>query len=183
MKPEAAFVLLDHFRIVDVREEPELHGPLGRIEGAESLPLSQLAERLGELDGHEPLLFVCRSGKRSGMACEQVVKQGRAGVTNLVGGMIGWHRAGLPSRRIEPDSLAALVEQIVVWSSMVGPQPRPEVEALFDERLAKRSVTRAAPSAAAVEELIGLLDETFAELELPDLDLSLDAFRRSLAVL
>ena len=63
LTPEAAHAELDRFRIIDVREAHEFHGPLGFVEGAELVPLSTVAEHAEKLAGPRPLLLVCRSGK------------------------------------------------------------------------------------------------------------------------
>lgn len=43
----------------------------------------------------KPIIFVCRSGKRSGKACDDVEPSGRK-VLNMEGGMLAWQSAGLP---------------------------------------------------------------------------------------
>ena len=60
---------LDAFRVIDVREEAEVHGPLGCVDRAEPVPLSTVAENAPQLRGTRPLLLICRSGKRSAKAC------------------------------------------------------------------------------------------------------------------
>lgn len=53
--------------IVDVREPSEFIS--GHNEGAINIPLSQLQKRLDEFrQMSQPLILVCRSGSRSGMA-------------------------------------------------------------------------------------------------------------------
>lgn len=43
----------------------------------------------------KPIIFICRSGKRSGQACNSVEPSGRK-VINMEGGMLAWQAAGLP---------------------------------------------------------------------------------------
>lgn len=43
----------------------------------------------------KPIIFICRSGKRSGQACIDVEPSGRK-VLNMEGGMLAWQEAGLP---------------------------------------------------------------------------------------
>jgi rhodanese-related sulfurtransferase len=57
-----------------------------------------LLARSNELPQDRPIVFVCRSGNRSQVACEQLAQLGFTNTINLVDGMIGWHRAGLPSQ-------------------------------------------------------------------------------------
>jgi rhodanese-related sulfurtransferase len=48
-----------------------------------------------ELPTDKPIIFVCRSGKRSGKACDAVEPTGLK-VMNMEGGMLAWQAAGLP---------------------------------------------------------------------------------------
>jgi rhodanese-related sulfurtransferase len=43
----------------------------------------------------KPIIFICRSGKRSGQACIDVEPSGRK-VLNMEGGMLAWQEADLP---------------------------------------------------------------------------------------
>ncbi len=84
--------------VVDVRS-PEEYRLDGHIVGSRLLPLPVLLQRSSELPQDRPIVFVCRSGNRSHIACEQLAAQGFTQVFNMTGGMIGWHRAGLPAGR------------------------------------------------------------------------------------
>jgi len=84
-----------HFRIIDVRQQPEIVS--GTVPGAETLPLHMLPLRLNELDKNETIVLVCRSGARSGQATAFMQQQGFENVYNLRGGMIGWTATGLPA--------------------------------------------------------------------------------------
>ena len=81
IEPRAAFERLQGFRIVDVREEHEYHGPHGRLEAAEFIPLSKVANHAAQLSDR-PLLLICRSGQRSGKACDPLQKLGVDSVTD-----------------------------------------------------------------------------------------------------
>lgn len=81
--------------VVDVRS-PEEYRFDGHITGSRLLPLPVLLQRAAELPKDRPIVFVCRSGNRSHIACEQLAGQGFSNVINMTGGMIGWHSAGLP---------------------------------------------------------------------------------------
>ncbi len=81
----------DGAQIVDVRETWEFGA--GHVPGAVNIPLDELIGRIEEL--REPLVLVCASGNRSGMAAEYLT--GRAGfekVANLVGGTYLWVAQG-----------------------------------------------------------------------------------------
>jgi rhodanese-related sulfurtransferase len=83
--------------VVDVRELGEV--VVGRIEGAVILPLSQFVPRFRELPSDRPLMIVCQSGQRSGMAAAFLAANGYPDATNVTGGMIAWQSAGLPVTR------------------------------------------------------------------------------------
>lgn len=88
----------EQFYLLDVRSAEEYSGD-GHIAGSHLLPLPALATRQGELPRDQPIVCVCRSGNRSGVAAEQLARQGFTEVINLSGGMIAWARAGLPMKR------------------------------------------------------------------------------------
>lgn len=84
--------------LLDVRSDEEYQYD-GHIAGAHLIPLPMLALRMSELPKDTPIVCVCRSGSRSGIAADQLARQGFTGVINLNGGMMAWARAGLPSKR------------------------------------------------------------------------------------
>jgi rhodanese-related sulfurtransferase len=85
-------------QIIDVREPYEYRE--GHIPGSKLIPLGQLSRRLNELGPRDrEVIVVCRSGNRSGQAAHQLAGLGYSKVVNLHGGMMSWHRAGLPSER------------------------------------------------------------------------------------
>lgn len=77
-------------RLIDVREEDEW--AVGRLAGAELMPLSRFAELLPQLltDPAEPLLIYCHHGVRSARATDFLLRQGYTDVTNLAGGIDAW---------------------------------------------------------------------------------------------
>ena len=78
--------------LVDVREPNEYQA--GHVPGARNIPLSALAERLGEIPDN--VVLVCASGNRSGQAAHYLSEHGYARVANLMGGTFGWLQVGLP---------------------------------------------------------------------------------------
>lgn len=74
--------------LVDVRETDEWQA--GHIKEARSIPLSELQDRINELQqGDQEIVLVCRSGGRSGKACDFLHAQGYK-VINVTGGMLQW---------------------------------------------------------------------------------------------
>ncbi len=89
----------DNALVLDVREDKELKG--GIIKGARHVTLAELPNRLGEFEKskHSPVLVYCRSGSRSGHACQVLTKAGFEDVANLAGGIMAWESANLPTVR------------------------------------------------------------------------------------
>jgi hydroxyacylglutathione hydrolase len=86
--------------LVDVRTAREWGD--GHIDGAVNLPLSRLADRIGELPSDRSLVVYCASGYRSAVAVSLLRRAGRPQVVNLVGGLAAWEsarqRISTPSR-------------------------------------------------------------------------------------
>ena len=83
-------------RIVDVRDPREFTGELGHLPGAELVPLQTLASAASRWPRGEPLVLVCRSGRRSAQAARALSAAGFRCVMNMVGGMLAWSEAQLP---------------------------------------------------------------------------------------
>lgn len=84
----------EHVQVIDVRESPEYAA--GRIAGSRLIPEGTLESRLQELDRDQPLVLVCRTGRRSSIALERLRKLGFANAVQLSGGMDAWEKSGLP---------------------------------------------------------------------------------------
>lgn len=98
--PEGAMAHLESFRIVDVRQPEEYTSPeLGRIAAAVNIPLATVGRAMAEWPKDVPLLMVCRSGRRSAAAAEELAQKGFQELYNLVGGMIAWNDFKLPVKR------------------------------------------------------------------------------------
>jgi len=82
------------YRLVDVRSMGET--ARGVLPGAELIPLHLIPLRKDELKGDKPVVLYCQSGARSAQACAFLAQQGITDVHNLVGGILGWARAGKP---------------------------------------------------------------------------------------
>ncbi|MED4532791.1 rhodanese-like domain-containing protein [Metabacillus fastidiosus] len=76
-----------NINIIDVREVGE--AAEGRIKGAVNIPLGLLEGRMPDLDKSKEYILVCRSGGRSGRACQFLNSYGYK-VINMAGGMLSW---------------------------------------------------------------------------------------------
>lgn len=74
--------------ILDVREEAEY--AFGHIPGAKSIPMGELADRIGELNKDEAIYVICRTGTRSDMVAQQLVAAGFINIYNVLPGMSGY---------------------------------------------------------------------------------------------
>ncbi len=174
----------EEFHAIDVRAEHEYRGPLGHLGRSLLVPLPDLEARAEELPKGRPLLLICRSGVRSAKACEKLAALGIPNVVNLEGGMIAWNRAQLPVERVEPPSLAALLDLVVRWVAQVSAQSPDLVREQFGARLAQLGSSLESPKQAALAQLLDFVEESLSRKDAPpDLDLSLASFRRSLSVL
>lgn len=77
-------------KLIDVREPHELQ--ISQLEGAELIPLGQLAARLSELDTSQETVVFCRTGGRSARAVELMHSAGFSRAKNLKGGINEWAR-------------------------------------------------------------------------------------------
>ena len=78
--------------VIDVREPREYKR--SHIPGAHPFPLSSFVSRFSDLPGEEPLVVVCRGGRRSSRAVYLLLNNGYEDVSVLDGGMIAWEENG-----------------------------------------------------------------------------------------
>lgn len=78
----------EKLNIIDVREPEEV--ATGMIPGAKHIRLGEIPHRKAEIDPNVETIMVCRSGNRSGQACDFLMNQGYHNVKNMMGGMLGW---------------------------------------------------------------------------------------------
>jgi len=87
-------------RLIDVRSLEEFHGELGHVPGSELIEMGpDLEQALSELDKNTNLVFICRSGNRSGTVTAYAVENGFTQVFNMNGGMLLWNELGLEVTR------------------------------------------------------------------------------------
>lgn len=80
-------------QVIDVREPREFRR--GHIPNARLLPLPKLLERIDQVPLDEPVVIVCRGGRRSTRATALLMERGYGDVRVLRGGMIAWEGEGL----------------------------------------------------------------------------------------
>lgn len=73
---------------IDVREVHEYRE--GHIRGFKNYPLSQLAQKVNELDPNKSVILTCRSGMRSRQAAKILQKNGFSQISHIKTGIIGW---------------------------------------------------------------------------------------------
>ena len=110
--------------LVDVREYPEFAG--GAIPGAKLVPLATVPTEFAHWDRNSSYVMVCKSGKRSLQAAEQMLAAGFTDVAVLEGGTVAWEAAGFPIPPSEkrPWSLERQVRVVagtmIVISALLG---------------------------------------------------------------
>ena len=83
--------------LIDVRRPDEFTGELSHIPGAKLITLGpDLDAFLKEHDQDDEIVFVCRSGARSGRATLQSLSLGFSKSVNLQGGMLLWNDRKFP---------------------------------------------------------------------------------------
>ncbi|GIP32883.1 rhodanese-like domain-containing protein [Paenibacillus sp. J2TS4] len=80
----------EKLRLLDVREDEEVAEIA--LPGIQHIPLGELPERYNEIEPAEEIIVICRSGNRSGKACEYLSAMGVTGLKNMVGGMLEWEK-------------------------------------------------------------------------------------------
>lgn len=80
--------------LIDVREEDELYGSLGKIDGIMHIPIGTLSHRLDEIDDYKnsDIIVVCRSGARASTGAKILFTGGFNKVKVLEGGMTAYRK-------------------------------------------------------------------------------------------
>lgn len=82
--------------VIDVRDGDEYVG--GHIPGAHLFPLDELGDHIADLPSSRPLHIVCKSGRRSNAAAENLGDRGIDAIS-VIGGTDGWAASGRPIAR------------------------------------------------------------------------------------
>ena len=84
--------------ILDVRSESELDRD-GRIEGAQHIHITAIAEKMDEVPKDREIYIFCGSGMRSMVAASFLKARGWKRLAVILGGMAGWRSRTCPIRR------------------------------------------------------------------------------------
>ncbi len=78
--------------LIDVRRSDEFNAELGHIENSKLITLGpDLTQFLKDGDRQQEIIFICRSGNRSGQAATEAMQLGYKNVINMSGGMLRWN--------------------------------------------------------------------------------------------
>jgi len=85
--------------LLDVRAPHEYEA--GHLEGAKLINIQEpsFTEEVAKLDKGKTYYINCRSGARSGSACQYMASQGFTDLINLEGGIIAWEKNGFPVKQ------------------------------------------------------------------------------------
>ena len=106
--------------LIDVREPSEFDQE--RIQNSLLMPLSTIVYEQLPLSGKRRIVFHCRSGKRSQLACERIIDSldDNVELYSLEGGILAWREAGFPVSS-GPITLPAHPHKSVCLSGMKCP--------------------------------------------------------------
>lgn len=93
--PQEVLEKKDNLCLIDVRRPDEWEGELGHVAGSELLTLDFLPQKISELPKDQTIVFICRSGNRSGQAAQFAQENGLGDVYNMQGGMLLWNELNL----------------------------------------------------------------------------------------
>lgn len=79
-------------RFIDVREYPEFAA--GYIKGSQLVPLGTLAKMSEAWDRSQPLMLICRTGRRAEQARQTLAAKGFQSLRVLSGGVEAWKNEG-----------------------------------------------------------------------------------------
>ncbi len=85
-------------QVIDVRDAHELVKD-GAVAGAKLAPLNSFLMNPRQYVQSDNILFLCKMGQRSAIACEMAAAHGFSQLYNIEGGIEAWKKAGLPTVR------------------------------------------------------------------------------------
>lgn len=102
MKEVSVHEVPDNAQLIDVRE-PDEHA-IDHAASAQLLPMSELTERINEIDGARDIYVICKSGGRSARVTEYLEQAQGWNAINVAGGTDAWREANLPMLRPGSES-------------------------------------------------------------------------------
>jgi len=81
----------DSIEIIDVREKEEYD--IIHVKNSKLIPMEEIQNRVNEIDWSKEVIFICRSGARSGMVANFLFDQDKK-ISNLKGGIFACHMQG-----------------------------------------------------------------------------------------
>ena len=92
---EARRLIAEGAKVIDVRE-PREQTQDGRLADSELAPLNSFLTDPRKYLGQDNVVFICKVGQRSAIACEMAAAVGLTHLYNLEGGIEAWKKQGLP---------------------------------------------------------------------------------------
>ena len=96
-------------RLIDIREPDEY--ARDHVVGARPAPLSAFEAADLSLKAGQDVIFMCRSGNRTGVNCQRLAERVAGPAYVLDGGLDAWKKAGLPTR-IDAKAPLELMRQV-----------------------------------------------------------------------
>lgn len=78
--------------LIDVRTPDEFKS--GHVAKAKNIPLNTISKKMKSIPKDKPVVLICRTGSRSGMAARQLAGAGYENILNLKGGVMRWQADG-----------------------------------------------------------------------------------------
>lgn len=110
-------------RILDVRDEGDLTGPLGHIPAVTHIPLDRVSQVPQVLDRETCVVVISTRGGRAGIATRLLEELGMRRVAAMDGGMVAWKQFGFTTLR-DRESFR---RQLIALAPGVGRDGRPLV--------------------------------------------------------
>lgn len=87
--------------VLDVRDAEEFTGEIGHIPGAINISIEEIPGHISHLEKYrsKQIAVVCHTDKRSAKAANILRQTGFSAVAVVRGGMVQWHRNGMPVER------------------------------------------------------------------------------------
>ncbi len=123
-------------RILDVRDEAALTGPLGHIPAVTHVGLDELASVPRILDPETCVVLVSTRGGRAGIAARMLEELGMTRVAAMDGGMAAWKQLGFTTLR----SAASYRKELVALRPGMGREGRPLVDVVAGTHLTAEQI-------------------------------------------